>query len=167
MTTNGSSASLAVSLSACPSGRIVGAISRLILEFCRGLVDDPDIADRFYMAAQELAENLVKYSSGPQVSLTAELRTSDAGAVLELEAKNHSTPEQLEAVERRLSELTNASDPIELYDRLILETAPQEEGSGLGLARIRAEGNLEVDYAIDGSELTISVHASVHPQEMA
>lgn len=165
MTTHESSATLAVSMSAFPSDRIVSAISRLILEFCRGLVDDPDVADRFYMAAQELAENLVKYSSGPQVSLAAELRTSDEGAVLELEAKNHSTPAQLAAVEKRLAELTTATDPVEFYDRLIRESAPLEEVSGLGLARIRAEGELEVDYSIHDSQLTISVRASVHPQK--
>lgn len=160
------SASLAVTFSAFPSERMVGAISRLILEFCKGLVDDSDVADRFHMAAQELAENLVKYSSGPRVSLKAELRTLADGAVLEIQAKNQSSREQLFQVEKRLAELTTTDDPVKLYDRLILESAPSDEGSGLGLARIRAEGELDVDYSIDGDELTISVHSSVHPQRL-
>ncbi len=64
-------ATLTVSMLSFPSDRIVGAISRLVYEFCRALIRDQDMAERFYMAAQELAENLVKYSSGPEVSLSA------------------------------------------------------------------------------------------------
>jgi hypothetical protein len=155
---------LTVAMTAFPGSRIVGAVSKLISEFCRSLIDDPDLAWRFHMAAQELAENLAKYSSGPQVSISAELSGTDSSAVLRLQAKNTSTEEQLRAVELRLQELTQASDPVELYDRLIRETAPLNEGSGLGLARIRAEGALDVDYAIEGNELTISVHALVSPR---
>lgn len=154
---------LAVTMLCFPGERMVTAISNLVLEFCRLLVTDPDVADRFHMAAQELVENLVKYSSGEQVSLTAEVITEGADAVLQLVAKNHSTQEQLQAVERKLRELTTAPDPVELYDRLIRETAPFAEGSGLGLARIRAEGEFDMDYKIEGTELTISVRASVHP----
>ncbi len=157
-------ATLAVSMTSFPSSRIVAAVSSLISEFCRVLLDDADLAARFHMAAQELAENLTKYSSGPLVSLRAELIGSDDSAILRLEAKNQSSPEQLQAVERRLRELTNASDPTELYDRLIRETAPLDNVSGLGLARIRAEGELNVDYSIEGDELTVYVHASIPPQ---
>jgi len=157
-------ATLTVSMHSFPSDRIVGAISRLVYEFCRALIHDTDMAERFYMAAQELAENLVKYSSGSEVSLSAELLGVEGDAVLQLRARNHSTPDQLRAVEAKLRELTGASDPIELYDRLIRESAPHADRSGLGLARIRAEGEFDLDYAIDGDELTICVRASVHPQ---
>ena len=160
-------ATLAVCMTAFPSDRIVSAVSRLVSEFCRALVDDVDVADRFHMAAQELAENLVKYSVGPQISIEVELRGTDGRARLLVRAKNHTTPEKMELVERRLLELTNAEDPVAHYDRLIRETAELEDGSGLGLARIRAEGELELEYAVEGNELTISVHASVSPREGA
>lgn len=154
---------LDVAMTAFPSARVVSAVSKLISEFCRCLVDDMDVAARFHMAAHELAENLAKYSAGPNVSITAELLGTDTSAVLRLLAKNRSTPDQLREVETRLRELTTAEDPVELYDRLIRETAPLDEGSGLGLARIRAEGGMNVDYTIDGDELTIAVHASIAP----
>lgn len=156
-------ATLVVTMSAFPGERMVTAVSSLVSEFCKTLLWDRDIADRFHMAAQELAENLVKYSSGSEVSLTAELIAGEDNTVLQLAARNHSTKEQLDAVELRLRELTTTDDPVELYDRLIRETAPLEDGSGLGLARIRAEAELDVDYSIVGTELTISVRASVQP----
>lgn len=155
---------LDVTMTAFPTARIVSAVSKLVSEFCRALIEDADVASRFHMAAQELAENLAKYSSGPNVSLTAELLGTDTSAVLRLLARNRSTPEQLREVELRLQELTAAEDPVELYDRLIRETAPLDEGSGLGLARIRAEGGLNVEYAIDGDQVTIAVHAAITPQ---
>lgn len=156
-------ATLTVTMNSFPSERVASAVSRLVFEFCKALLDDLDAADRFYMAAQELAENLVKYSSGPQVSLSAELIGTPGREILQLRAKNHSTPEQLRAVESRLSELRASQDPTGLYDRLIRETAPHADGSGLGLARLRAEGDFDVDYSIQGSELTILVRAFVTP----
>ncbi len=38
--------------------------------------------------------------------------------------------------------------------------------SGLGLARVRAEGGLDVDYKIEGNELTIIAHAPVERWRM-
>ena len=55
----------------------------------------------------------------------------------------------------------SAEDPVVYYDQLIAESAPRSGGSGLGLARIRAEGELDLDFAIDGNELTISARAPI------
>jgi len=108
------------------------------------------------MAAHELAENMTKYSSGSAVSLEVELSEQDGEHLLTLRTRNHASPERLLEVSKRLSEIRAASDPAQLYDRLIEETAPLEGVSGLGLARIRAEG-LDFDYAIHGDELTLIV----------
>lgn len=154
-------ATLLLTMSAFSNARMVSAVSKLLSEFCRSLVDDADVGARFHMVAQELAENLMKYSSGPNVSISATLVPNDTGVTLRLEARNRSTPEQLRAVELRLQELTTTEDPVALYDRLILETAPKDDESGLGLARIRAEGGFNMNYNIDGDELTVSVDTTV------
>lgn len=157
-------ATLSISMSSFTNDRIVSAISRLVTEFCLALLDDEDVAWRFQMAANELAENVVRYSTGPTVSITVELEDVPGNAVLRVRTSNQTTPERLREVEGRLQELTMTRDPVELYDRMIRETAPRAEGSGLGLARIRAEGELDLDYSIDGTALTISVHAPVKPR---
>lgn len=158
-------AQLEVTLTAVSNGRLVTALSTLVCEFCRGLISDAQVVSRFHMAAQELAENLVKYSVGSEVKLAAMLTGTREDARLSLRATNRSTPAQIDQVERRLAALVNATDPAAHYDRLIRESAPCAEGSGLGLARLRAEGDLSLDYAIDGDQLTISVHASVEPRK--
>ncbi len=154
-------ATLQVTMTAFSNARMVSAVSKLLSEFCRSLVEDPDVGARFHMAAQELAENLMKYSSGPEVSISATLVPAPGNTTLRLEARNRSTPEQLRAVETRLHELTTTEDPIALYDRLILETAPKDDESGLGLARIRAEGGFNLNYNIEGDELTVSVDTTL------
>ena len=158
-------AQLAVTMTALPNSRLVAAVSTLVCEFCRGLISDPQVTSRFHMAAQELAENLVKYSVGSEVKLAAQLTGTRDRAELCLRATNRSTPAQLDQVERCLAALVKAQDPAAHYDRLMREAAPREEGSGLGLARLRAEGELNVDYSIEGDQLTISVHAPVEPRK--
>ena len=154
-------ATLLLTMTSFSNARMVSAISKLLCEFCRSLVEDPDVASRFHMVAQELAENLMKYSSGSNISVSAELLSIDGNPTLRLEARNRTTPERLRAVELHLRELMNAQDPIARYDRLVLETAPKQDESGLGLARIRAEGGFNLNYRIEGDELTVSVDTPV------
>lgn len=148
--------SLFLRLAFCPSTSLVSAISRLVSDFCRQGLSDLDISSRFHMAAHELAENMTKYASGSAVSLEVELSELAGEHLLTLRTRNHASPERLREVSQRLSEIRSAVDPAQLYDRLIEETAPLEGVSGLGLARIRAEG-LDFDYAIHGDELTLIV----------
>ena len=154
-------AALSVSLSSESSVAVIRTISRLVFEHCRNLALDDDTAARFQMAAQELTENVVKYSAGPRVKLEVELRRGTPGQRLYVRASNEASAEQLHEVERRLTELISSKDPIALYDRLIRESAPQLDVSGLGLVRLRAEGDFIIEYAIDGSVLTISAHMNV------
>ena len=165
MTDSLPTAQLAVTLTAPPNSRLVAALSALVAEFCRGLVADVTVVSRFHMAAQELAENLVKYSVGREVRLNVSLTGTAQSAELRLCATNRSTLGQLNEVERCLAALVNAQDPTQHYDSLMRASAPKDQGSGLGLARLRAEGELTVDYSIDGDQLTISVHASVETRK--
>jgi hypothetical protein len=153
--------SLFVCLSFCPSEHLVSAISQLVSDFCKIGLRDLDISSRFHMAAHELAENITKYSTTSRVSLEVELAERDGVHILSVKTRNEASPERLKEVERRLQELKLTKDPVELYDRMIEQSAPLDGVSGLGLARIRAEGGLEFDYAIEGNELTLVVQAPV------
>lgn len=153
------SASLFLCVTFFPNERMVTAVLRLVSSFCGMVLDEPSVSSRFYMAAHELAENITKYSAGPRVTLELSLEEDHASHVMKIRARNEASPERLREVERRLIQLKNASDPLQLYDDLIVETATIEGISGLGLARVRAEGGLDLDYNIDGRELTIIAQA--------
>ena len=144
-----------------PSEPLVSSISQLVSDFCEVGLTDRDVSYRFRMAAHELAENITKYSTADIVSLEVELFEMSGVHTLSMKTKNEASPERLEEVERRLKALKCFPDPIELYDRLIEETATVDGMSGLGLARIRAEAGLSFDYSIDGNELTVIVQGPV------
>jgi hypothetical protein len=152
---------LFISLAFFPSEFLVTAISQLVSDFCQIGLRDLDLSSRFHMAAHELAENITKYSTRERVSLEMELAETAGVHTLSVKTKNHTSPDRLVEVERRLQELKATKDPVALYDRMIEETAPLEGVSGLGLARIRAEGGLDFDYRIEGDELTMVVQAPV------
>ena len=80
---------------------------------------------------------------------------------MRLSTRNSATPEYLERAVELLTELKNAKDPVAYYDRLVRETAPKVGVSGLGLARIRAEGDLALDFEAVGDELRIWVEVVV------
>jgi hypothetical protein len=165
MSEPGAQTTLSVSLSSSSSIAVIRTISRLVYEHCKTIALDDDLAARFQMAAQELTENVVKYSTGSQVKLEVELLDAATAPRLCVRASNEASPEQLREVDRRLSELISAADPVALYDRLIRESASQRDVSGLGLARLRAEGNFALEYAIQDRVLTISAHAGVAPRQ--
>lgn len=152
---------LFIRLAFFPSACLVSAISRLVSDFCQIGLRDVDISARFHMAAHELAENITKYSTTSRVSLEVELVERNGLHTLSVRTKNRTSPERLADLEKRLHELKATKDPAALYDRIIEETAPLDGVSGLGLARIRAEGGLDFDYTIDGDELTLAVTAAV------
>jgi hypothetical protein len=153
--------SLFICLSFFPSEYLVSAVSQLVSDFCQIGLRDLDVSSRFHMAAHELAENITKYSTASRVSLEVELAETDGVHTLSVRTKNQASPARLAEVEKRLEELKTTKDPVGLYDRMIEESAPLEGVSGLGLARIRAEGGLDFDYRINGNELTLVVQGPV------
>lgn len=153
--------SLYICLSFFPNEYLVSAISQLVSNFCQIGLRDLDISSRFHMAAHELAENITKYSTASRVSLEVELAETGGVHTLSVRTQNQAAPERLEELEKRLEELKTTNDPVGLYDRMIEQSAPLEGVSGLGLARIRAEGGLDFDYRIDGNEVTLVVQSLV------
>lgn len=151
---------MTLNLSFFPSEKLVPAVSKLVEDFCNLVFADPSVTMRYYMAAQELAENVTKYADSPMVSLGVQFNRSESGYRMRIQATNTATAEKLEEVRERLEAIKSTRNPEALYDDLILRGAGIEGSSGLGLARIRAEGNLHVDYAIDGNELTITAETT-------
>ncbi|HEY6724155.1 MAG TPA: hypothetical protein VI197_08980 [Polyangiaceae bacterium] len=148
-----------------PSQRFVRKIVQWITDFCELSLQDVDVVARVHMAIYELAENLVKYGASDSVRLDVEVERVGAGSVLRLRTRNAAAPERLAEAVRILQGLRDAEDPVAYYDQLVLESAPKEGVSGLGLARIRAEGDLDLDFEVDGNQLCIVVEAKL-PDEV-
>lgn len=150
---------LRIELLLCPGA--VASVALLVADCCVARLQDAEASRRLHLAAFELVENAVKYSSGRRAAITLELeRGPDSERWLTLRVRNDAGADRLDDIGRRFRDLGHGTDPIGHYDRLIVEAAPKPIGfSGLGLARIRAEGGLDLDCTIDGSSLTVSARA--------
>jgi anti-sigma regulatory factor (Ser/Thr protein kinase) len=154
-------ASAAVFLAFEPSSAFVQRVIRWLTDFCQLTLADLELVARLRLAVSELVENVVKYGMQPNVRVEVELVEREGAAILRLGTHNRSSPEYLARAVELLSELKDAPDPLAYYDRLVRESAPKLGVSGLGLARIRAEGELELDFKVVGDELSIWVEAPV------
>jgi hypothetical protein len=113
------------------------------------------------MTTHELLENVFKYSIDGFADVNIALRGADRDQVVQISASNRATAEALVEVSRRLDELHDAPDPIKLYYQIIARSAKLAHGSGLGLARICAEGEMDLSYVIQGDRITIIAETPV------
>jgi anti-sigma regulatory factor (Ser/Thr protein kinase) len=140
-----------------PTQRFVSGLVRWLTDFCVLSSEDTETISRLQMAVNELVENLVKYGNAENVTVEVELDQVDGSSVVRVRTRNTASPERLEHVVRLLTDLRDTPDPIAYYDQLILESAPRAGVSGLGLARIRAEGDLNLDFEVVGQELSVAI----------
>jgi hypothetical protein len=153
-------ASAAIRFDYRPRVQLIASTRALVTDMCHQLFDDADATSRVAMTAHELMENVAKYSSGGEGSVEVELTQRNGRNYVQVSTKNRASPEQRAHLQHLIDELRGAVDPIAYYDAVIAKSM-RSKGSGLGLARIRAEGEMDVDLSIEGDEVTISAQGSV------
>lgn len=148
-----------------PTAGCLGSIVSVVTDFCRNVVDDPQIKFAFQLAAYELTENLVKYSSGDHTTLQIAVESTPRGPNLVLTTENSTTEDRMADAVARLEAAECAEDPIVHFDQLVQECLETPNESRLGFGRLRAEGELELSHAVVGSILRIQVRRSVRSVE--
>jgi hypothetical protein len=151
----------AIALDFMPEVRLIWRTSRYVRDFYGRVLADPDASARVMLAAHELLENSAKYSADGRGQLTIELVERGGQGFVQIRASNRASAESVAELRRFFAENDRCADPVALYDELIARTARRAEGSGLGLARIRAEGEMALAFSIQGDEVTIVAEAPV------
>ena len=140
------------------------AVRRFVAELADSVVRDSELAARLALATHELLENAVKYNIDDatmlRVTMTPQTESTSEVAVT-IRTRNRATPENLRIAERLITQVREAEDPFMFYQQLIIASAEASEGSGLGLARIRAETEMTIDFTIEGDQIEIVAHAQV------
>jgi hypothetical protein len=113
--------------------------------FCQTTFEDVELAERARVVIQETLENAVKYSTpGPNSELELSIRTR--GSQLEISVSSLPAPDHVASLKAEIERI-NQSDPEQAYLAAFERAAATPDGpSRLGLARIRYEGNVELQF---------------------
>lgn len=145
-----------------PTVVLTTAVRRFVSNFYEQLLGDLDATSRVAMVAQELLENAVKYTSHGETMLRIE-HDGEAGLV-RIHTSNRSDAAHIAILERLIGEMRAAPDPFVFYQGLLRSTMHDLEGSGLGLARIRCEGDMEVELTIRGDVVAVTAWTRTAPK---
>lgn len=120
------------------------------------------------MAAHELMENALVYgpegSSSFSIAIDPDPEDPANRYLVSIKTRNRADPHQQATVRQRLHALSEAEDPAAYYLGLMAASARCPEGSGLGLARIRVEAQMDLSCVVDGDELEVVARARI-PRE--
>jgi hypothetical protein len=129
---------------------MIAVVRRTVEDACLRLGGDPELASSLGVAAHELFENAIKYVDDGQV--TVDLSLGRVGSKLEttVRTSNTASPDRLRQLAVVGAGIADARDRMSYYRDRMIAVASVAEGSGLGLARILGETNLQLMIAVDG-----------------
>lgn len=140
---------------------MVSIVRRFVEETFEKMVGDPEAVFRVSMTAHELLENGAKYAVGHTALLRVVLEEQGEKARALIAISNETTPEHVERLRARIDEIGRAQDPFALYQSFMRRSSKLRDESGLGLARIRAEGEMTLGLEVQGTTVTILASALV------
>jgi hypothetical protein len=134
------------------------AVRRFVAELTDSVVHNSELASRLALTTHELLENAVKYSVDAKHMVTLRLWVQGARRV-HVTVRNVSSEALVEPLREQLRQLDEAHDPSAYYQYMIAKSLARETGSGLGLARILAEGGMKLSCQFQGNILSINAQA--------
>ena len=137
-----------------PNVALVSVVRRFVTEFYQRFLSDPDGTSRVALATHELLENAVKYSKDGETTIRIEVSTTTP-KIVKIALRNRAEPANIAAIREILDGVNKAEDSFAFYQSLIQAKSKKREGSGLGLARICAEGEMKVTYEVLEDDMTI------------
>lgn len=137
-----------------PNVQLVSVVRRFVSEFYQRFLSDDDGTSRVALATHELLENAVKYSKDGETTIRIEM-TGDTPKQVRITLRNRADEKNIAAMREIIDGVEQADDAFGFYQQLIISKAKRKDGSGLGLARICAEGEMKVHYSIEGDLATI------------
>jgi hypothetical protein len=138
-----------------PNVQLVSVVRRFVSEFYQGFMTNPDDTSRVALATHELLENAVKYSRDGETTIRIEVVEHETPRHVRIQLRNRAELQHIEAIREIVDGVQLAGDAHAFYQALIARQAKRKDGSGLGLARICAEGEMKITYDVQGDTLLI------------
>ena len=152
---------LDVSLS--PTMEQISAVRRFLEEYCQPVIGDCELVSRMVIAAHELLENAAKYSQDAPVRVQVLVKPHPEGQSLSVRVWNIPAAEHLDALMANVRAIAEAEDPALKYRALMVASTLLTCGSGLGLARIRAEEEMALSVTREDRFAVVEATARTSP----
>lgn len=141
-----------------PMLQVVSTMRRFVLGLYERILQDPVMSAQMALVTHELLENAIKYNTDDgallRVSLT-ERAGPAPGRLVMIRTRNRAAEDHIRVAAALIARVRDAADPTVLYYQIMRSSIEQDEGSGLGLARIRAETAMSIDVHVDGDEIEV------------
>ena len=145
-----------VEVSFRPNVALISVVRRFVSDFYARMFKDADATSRVALATHELLENAVRYSKDGETRIRVEvLNEKTPNSQVAITTWNVATPDHVEAVRALFDEMKSNTDPFNHYQTLMRRTARVVGGSGLGLARVRAEAEMELSFDVASGVLSV------------
>jgi len=149
---------LAIELDRNP--QLVSPTRRYIEGVLDRVVKDGDFVARAAIVVHELLENGAKYApEGARIGFSVTLEGGPDPS-LSIRLTNLTTALHVDRLRHFVSEINGARDATALYIEMMCRDPLDRTVSGLGLARIRAEGEMSLDLIIAAETATIVASAA-------
>ncbi len=142
-----------------PNVKLVSTVRRFTEEFYQRTMEDHEVSEKVALATHELLENAVSYASDGETGVRIEVVDNK----LMVQTWNRTSPDHIADLIARIDEMNRVADPDEYYQQMLNQTAYRTDGSGLGLARIRAEAEMAITYEVVLDQLHIKASAQLKP----
>jgi hypothetical protein len=137
------------------SPNMVSPTRRIIEAKLGPALDDEDAIFRVAMTAHELLENAAKYASDGKARLEVSVQPRGEDAVVRVVVTNNAAREHIDQLGTCYAEMNANRDAMAHYFSLMRLNAKAGALSRLGLARVRAEGEMDIEIDIQGQTVKI------------
>jgi hypothetical protein len=138
----------------------ISIAQRVVDDLSGRLFGDQDIGWRLAMATHELLDNALRYGRDGTANLVLLIEQVQGGRTASVRVRSRADGEAVQELRRRVGRLGEAKDAWAFYIDAMRQTARETTGSGLGLARLSAEGEMTVSLAEEAPDF-VSVLAEL------
>ena len=127
-----------------------------VREFCsffaRTTFSDPSLGHRVGVVVHELVENAVRHGDDRELDLTIE-GTADEFRVV---VRNTASDDQIEMLGENVRKLENTNPEQAYIEAMRAAVGRPDDESGLGLARVRHEGRVDLAFSAEGGTVSVT-----------